>query len=341
MSYPGRKVSLLSLFFLLASGPFVRGALQNGSAEVDGFVYAANGGQRPDPVTVNLCDSHGVVIQQGGTTSGGRFYFKGLREAEYVLKISADSYKPQEVHVDLQFGNVHGTIVYLQPLSSDPAKPPDVAGISSHELSMPEPAHELLIAGRTKLYRENKAQEALDDFVRAQQKAAGFYELDYEIGMAYLNLGQKTKAQDSFEKAIAMSKDTYGDPQIAVGTLLVDQGDQVEGEKKIRRGIQLNPGLWMGYYQLARIELMRGELEGAEKDAEQSRSLAPKAAINYQLLSIIHLRQKKYPQLLQDIDAYLLLDPSSPAAQRARAVRDQVAQDIKNKQVQEDSPVKP
>jgi tetratricopeptide (TPR) repeat protein len=340
MSCRWPEISLLSLFLLLPYSAFAHGTSQNGSTEVDGFVYSANGGQLPANVMVNLCDANGIVIQQSATTGGGRFYFQGLGEAEYVLKISADSYQPQEVHVNLQFGNVHGTIVYLQPLSSGSAKPSSVVGISSHELSMPEPARELLISGRTKLYRENKPQEALDDFLRAQQKAPGFYELNYELGMAYLNLGQKVKAQDCFVKAIAISKDTYGDPQIAFGTLLVDQGNLAEGEKKIQRGIQLNPSLWMGYYQLARLELIRGQLEEAERDAEQSRSLAPKAAINYQLLSIIHLRQKKYPQLLQDIDMYLELDPNSPAAQRARAVRDQVVQEIKKEQALESSPVK-
>ena len=155
--------------------------------------------------------------------------------------------------------------------------------------------------------------------------------------MAYLNLGQKEKAQDNFLKAIDLSKDTYGDPQIALGTLLVDQGSHDEGEKKIQHGLLLNPNSWMGYYQLARAKFLQGQLPEAETAAEQARSLAPKAAINYQLLSVIHLRQKKYAQLLQDIDMYLELDPNSPAAQRARVVRDQVIQEIKKEQAPESS----
>ena len=152
--------------------------------------------------------------------------------------------------------------------------------------------------------------------------------------MAYLNLKQNDNAKKSFAKAVAMSKDTYADPEIALGTLLVDQGDLAEGEKKIQRGIQLNPTLWMGYYQLARLRLIRGQLQEAETNAKQSRSLAPKIAAVYQLLSVIHLRQKNYPELLQDIDMYLTLEPSSPAAQRARSVRAQVAEEIEKGQDQ-------
>ena len=158
--------------------------------------------------------------------------------------------------------------------------------------------------------------------------------------MAYLNLGQKEKARDNFVKAVELSKDTYAEPQIALGTLLVDQGNLDEGEKKIQHGLSLNANSWMGYYQLARVKVLQGHLPEAETDAEQARSLAPKAAMVYQLLSVIHLRQKKYAELLKDIDAYLELDPNSPAGQRARAVRDQVVQEMKKEQVPESSPAK-
>ncbi len=153
--------------------------------------------------------------------------------------------------------------------------------------------------------------------------------------MAYLSLGQKEKAYDCFVKAISVSKDKYGEAQVAVGTLLVDQGELAEGEKRIQRGIQLNPSSWMGYYQLARVEVMRGRLQDAEVDAEQARSLSPNSAANYQLLSVIHLREKKYRPLLRDIDMYLELDPDSAIGQRARIVREQLVEEIKKEESQQ------
>jgi tetratricopeptide (TPR) repeat protein len=335
-----KTILVSTAFVLLAPGIFGRARSFNEdifsaapqkieSADLDGLVLSSDGKPLPENVMVDLCDTGGVVIQQSATTSGGKFWFRSLKKVDYILKITADSYQPQEVRVNLQFGNVRGTIVYLKPLASISARPPESATtISSHELSMPAQAHELLVAGRKKLYRENKPQEALNDFLEALQKAPGFYELNYELGMAYVNLGEKDKARDCFTEAIASSKDTFADPQIALGTLLVDQGSLDEGEKRIQRGIQLNPTLWMGYYQLARLEVRRGQLQDAKADAEKSRSLAPKVAINYQLLSVIHLRLREYPQLLEDIDSYLELDPDSPAAKRAKEVRDQVLKEM-------------
>ena len=321
--------TVVSVLFALAQCALggIVAARQGGrieSADLDGFVRSTDGRPLPENVMVGLCDTGGVLIQQSAVASGGKFSFGGLREGEYILKVTAEDFESQEVRVNMRFGNVHGTMIYLKPIAAEAAATAKSGAISSHELSMPEAAREQLRAGRAKLYRENKPQEALKDFIEAQKKAPGFYEINYEMGMAYLNLGQKAKAGECFSEAIAMSKDSYADAQIGLGTLLVDQGNLNEGEQHIERGIQLNATRWMGYYQLARTKVIRGDLQGAEADAEHARSLAPKAAMTYQLLSTIHLRQKNYAKLLQDIDSYLELDADSAAAQRAREVREQV-----------------
>jgi tetratricopeptide (TPR) repeat protein len=114
---------------------------------------------------------------------------------------------------------------------------------------------------------------------------------------------------------------------------MLDKRDFSEGEKTIRRGIELSPDSWLGHYELGRALLNQDRIEDAEKAALQARSLAPNAAIIYRLLSNIHLRQKNYPALLDDIDAYLKLDPGSPAGIRAKQMREEVQQKIEaNKQ---------
>jgi tetratricopeptide (TPR) repeat protein len=340
-----RCYCLLSLFCVLvvASRTFAQNPpdLQTPAdvVAVTGTIFSEDGRQRLDNAMVNLCDPNGNLIQQGASGGGGYFAFRGLRRNEYVLKITADSYQAAEVRVNLQFGSQPATFIYMKRIPSEAGKTTNLPSISRHELTMPAVAKELLAAGRKKLYHENNPQGALDDFLRAQERAPGFYELDYEIGMAYVDLGEKKKARDRFVKAINLSKDHYGEAQVAVGTLLVDEGNLDEGENRIRRGIELNPSFWMGYYQFARLELLRDRLPQAETDAEQARSLAPNAAINYQLLSVIHLREKKYRPLLQDIDMYLELDPDSAAGQRARSAREQVIEEIKKEDARKEAPL--
>jgi regulator of sirC expression with transglutaminase-like and TPR domain len=67
-------------------------------------------------------------------------------------------------------------------------------------------------------------------------------------------------------------------------------------------------------------------VDDAEKLAEQARSLAPNFPSVYRVLANIHMRQKNYPAVLHDIDAYLQLDPNSPAGARAKQLRDEVRQ---------------
>lgn len=340
-----RCYCLLSLFCVLvfASHTLAQNfpALQTPAdvVAVSGTIFSEDGRQRLDNAMVNLCDPSGNLIQQGAAGGGGYFAFRGLRRNEYVLQVTADSYQPAKVRVDLQFGSQPATFIYMKRIPSDAAKTANLPSVSRHELAMPSAAKELLAAGRKKLYHEKNPQGALDDFRHAQENAPGFYELDYEIGMAYLDLGEKEKARDRFVKAISLSKDNYGEAQVALGTVLVDEGNLADGEKRIQRGIDLNASFWMGYYQFARLELLRDRLPQAEADAEQARSLAPNAAINYQLLSVIHLREKKYHALLQDIDMYLELDPDSAAGQRARSARAEVIEEIKKEETRQKVPL--
>jgi tetratricopeptide (TPR) repeat protein len=92
----------------------------------------------------------------------------------------------------------------------------------------------------------------------------------------------------------------------------------------IRHGLDLSPNDWFGQYQLGRILFTENKVADAQKSAEQARSLAPNAAIIYRLLSNIHLSQKDYAALIEDLDAYIKLDPNSPAGARAKEIRKQV-----------------
>jgi hypothetical protein len=60
---------------------------------VTGTIFSEDGRQRLDNAMVNLCDRSGNLIQQGSAGGGGYFAFRGLRQNEYVLKVTADSYQ--------------------------------------------------------------------------------------------------------------------------------------------------------------------------------------------------------------------------------------------------------
>jgi tetratricopeptide (TPR) repeat protein len=181
-------------------------------------------------------------------------------------------------------------------------------------------------SGMRKLYHDKNPQGALPDLQQAVALAPTYYEASYQLGMAQQSLGDRPQAEKSFRNSFEQSNHTYAEATFGLGGILLDLGDTTEAEQCIRRGLQLNPNLWLGHYELGRALLQQDHLADALSSAEQARQLAPNVPIVYRLLSNIHLKQKDYSALLADLDTYLTLDPSSPAGQRAKQLRDQLQQ---------------
>jgi Flp pilus assembly protein TadD len=332
MNHTGLLGVLLRLAFFVACTVLLQSAVSGQVAPepriLSGTVYYAGGNEPAQNVTVELRTTGGNLIAPMATSSTGWFEFRGLQRGVYEIAINADGFEPVNFSVDLFFISSRGNVIYLRPKPSNSAKPPQAHSISAHELSMPQKARDLMESGKKKLYTDKNMQGGLADFQGALLAAPGYYEAHYQIAMAYLLLLLRDDAEKSFLKAIEVSGDSYGDADIGLGTTMLDKRDFAGGEKLIRRGIELSPASWLGYYELGRALLNENRIDDAEKAALQARSFAPHKAIVYRLLSSVHLQKKNYQALLEDLDAYLKLDSDSPAGVRAKQLREQVQQKI-------------
>jgi len=298
-------------------------AFQTLALSLGGNVYYAENQAPAENVTVELRDTSGNLLAPQSTSATGAFEFRGLGRGEFVISIRISGYQPIEETEDLNFTSVHGLTFYLKS-SSPGVRAPKTGNISAHELGMPQKARDLVDAGKKALYEKKDATAALGDFEQATALAPDYYEAFYQTGMADLALGNAGDAETSFRKAVELSGDKYPEAEVGLGKVLLEKGDFTGAEKTLRRGAELNPGSWETQYELGRALLGENRLDDAEKAAEQAKTLSPASAIVYRLLSNIHLRQKNYPALLQDLDAYIKLDPDSPAGLRAKQMRDQV-----------------
>jgi len=292
------------------------------SLKLDGTVYYEGTNQPAANVMVELTDSQGDAITPVMTDQGGGFRFGGLNAGTFSIVIRADGYQPVKLMVDLSYSSERGMAIYLRRESSK-AEPNE--SISAHEFSMPSKARDFMSAGKKKLYDEKNANGALADFQAAEVAAPGFYEPKYQIGMAYMTLGERDDAEKCFRESIAMSGDKYGEAEIGLGSLLLDKGNYAGGEQAIRRGIELAPTYWLGQYELGRLQMNQNRFADAEKSADRARALEPSALIVYRLLSNIHMQQRNYAALLDDLDAYIKLDPKSIMGIHAQQLRLQVA----------------
>ncbi len=322
-------VFLLVILLLVPRGTAAQGGSSpSGTVSMTGTIYSEDGKRPVEHATVRLSDGGDNLIQQSITNDSGDFNFRQLRRTNYKLTVDAVGYKVYTVSVDLSFMSDRGMSIYLTPNPGASADASTAARVSAHEMSMPQKARDLMASGEKKLYSDKNAQAALADFQQAISIAPGFYEAYYQLGMAYLTLGTRPDAEKNFRKSIEVSNDKFGEPVIGLASFLIDTGDLAQSEKMTRHGLELSPNAWFGYYQLGRILFNENKIADAQKSAEQARSLSPGSAIIYRLLSNIHLSQKDYPALIQDLDAYIKLDPDSPAGVRAKEIRKQVQESI-------------
>ncbi|MGB8495451.1 MAG: tetratricopeptide repeat protein [Candidatus Acidiferrum sp.] len=316
------------LLTLLIIPTAVFSQLMQSAVRVSGTVLSEGQNQRILHVVVRLCDSSGNLIEQATTTDSGEFSFGRLQRAPYILTFEAIGFESAEINVDLSFASDRGMTVYLKPVEKESRPASAGATISAHELSMPEAARNLVASGKKKLYADKNPEGGLKDFRQAVDHAPSYYEAYCEMAMAYATMSKVDEAIKSFRKSIEVSRNRYGNADLGLGTLLVEKGDLDAGEKAIRRGIELNPNSWLGFYELGKLDLNRDHLDSALKSAERARALSPNTPIVYRLLSNIHMRQEKYTELLADLDAYIRLDPNSPAGLRAVEIHDQIAQKL-------------
>jgi tetratricopeptide (TPR) repeat protein len=291
------------------------------SANLNGVVYSEASNQQIPHASVWLCDDGGNRLIESVTTNNGEFSFPGLRAGAYILKITAPGFIPLEMNVEVNFGTEHGLSIFLKPSEKSPAERPSGPLISAHELSMPAAARKLADSGKKKLYTGNTAEGALHDFEAAVAKAPDYYEAYYQLGMACLSLQRPADAEKYLRTSVALSNQSYADAVLALAILLLGRHDSKEGEPLLRRGLELNPNSWVGYYELGKLELYRMHLEPALDAAKQAESLAPQQPKVYRLLSLIHLRQKNLQAALADLDAYIRLDPDSPEGHTAKQIR--------------------
>jgi tetratricopeptide (TPR) repeat protein len=306
------------------------GDTSNSRVTLTGTVYTETGDRPILHANVRLCDGGGNLLEETITGDSGDFAFRGISRRNYILQVSAVGFESNNSSVDLSFNSDRGVPIYLKETKTAPdaSESTAPASISAHEMSIPKAARDLLISGEKKFYVDKNTEGGMADFRSAIAAAPRYYEAYYQIALADATLGKKSEAEASLRKSVEVSQDSYGEAEVGLGTMMLERGDTAQGEKAVRRGIELSPNFWLGHYELGRVLFTENKLPDALKSAEQAKSLAPSAAIVYRLLSNIHLQQKDYTALLADIDAYLKLDPDSPAGIRAKQLRELVAQKV-------------
>jgi tetratricopeptide (TPR) repeat protein len=207
------------------------------------------------------------------------------------------------------------------PLLARAQSPGSSAVVSVRELSIPPKAVHDFEKG-DELLAKKDAAASLPHFHRAVEKFPGYYEAYYKMGEAYLQLWRIEDAEQAFRNSIEVSGGKCGLALLALGSVLDSKGKFAEAEKVTRRGLVLEPASWSGHYYLGMALFGLDRLEDAEKEVREAIRRKADSAEALRLLADILAREKDYAALVNDLDEYLKLDPDSPSATKARAIRE-------------------
>jgi len=192
--------------------------------------------------------------------------------------------------------------------------------ISVRTLQIPRKARDAFSKG-TQLLAANQTAASISEFQRALKIFPEFYEAQYKIGLASVNLHRYQDAQAAFEASIEVSKGRYAPSQFGLAIALCAQKQYSEAEEAVRAGLDQVPADAAGNFTLAWILFSAGKLAEAEKSARQAVLSNSNLAGAYLLLAQIHLRRSDFPAVVSELDAYLRLDPAGPHNAEAQALR--------------------
>jgi tetratricopeptide (TPR) repeat protein len=208
-------------------------------------------------------------------------------------------------------------------ITASPAPNPASAVTSVHELQIPAKARKECEKG-TKLFAAKNSAESIPEFQKAIKTFPDYYEAYAKMGAAQLDLERWGDAEAAFRKAIELSKDHYAPADFGLGLILATVSKKfAEAEAIVRAGLEQSPTDVAGHFVLAWVLFSTARLQEAEENALQATVYDPKAASARLLLAQIHLSEKKYPEALQDLNAYLAVGIVGPLTDKARAVREQ------------------
>jgi Tfp pilus assembly protein PilF len=313
------------LLGLLVCTPIVRAQIagfDRQAVDISGTVFV-EGDDRPiGGVIVNIRPLTGGPSVNVLTDWSGRFQVRGLNSGEYEIVVEEAGYEPTRKTLQLLRGPSPPLELYLKAGNSSPVRRTNYA-VSVRELRIPVKARNAFEKGLERLAK-NDADGSRTQFVRATATFPDYYEAYYHMGVADLRLGREEEAAQAFQKAIDLSGGRYAWAQFALGLLLCRRGEFAEAETVIREGLEVDGRSAIGHLFLSVALFRLNRLEKAERSAREALLRKPGFALAYLVLADVHGRRGEYARQLQDLDAYVKLEPDGPASKQVREVREVV-----------------
>jgi hypothetical protein len=316
---------LCAVFVL--SGRFFRLDLRaqgvSDSPQIAGFVRDASSHEPVVSARIDLISPRGFAAPTTYTNTEGEFRFDYVKDGDYQVEVRKMGYEDAKLAVSVVAGHHSHVEVDLEPKSDSVEDREPAETVSAHELTVPENAREDYRKGRALMAKEDYTG-AVAAFLKATQESPTYYEAYAKLGVSQYMSGHADEARAALEKSMELSEGKYAEAAFDLADVFNDVGNFSDAEPLARRGIALDASSWQGQFELARSLLGMKRYADAERSAKKCLAMKPQNKQLYIVLTNIHIELHEYPAVVEDIDAYLKLDPNSAASEQMRATRAQV-----------------
>jgi tetratricopeptide (TPR) repeat protein len=314
-------VAVLGLILSILSPPAVFG--QVGRTQQPTQPGVSSGGitvrvQLPDKspfdnAVVNLSSLNGGMIGTQTTIGQGQVNFHGLPQGRYTIEVVAPGFDTMTETTEISTsGDQQFVVIVLKPrpgtdLSLVRSGPPILA---------PGPQREL--AKALELLRADKADEAKKHLDKAVHSAPSNPDVNYMLGMYYVQRKDYAHAEEYWKKAIQIYPlHTYS--LSALGSLDVQNGQVDEAITYFKRAVQGSPDSWRYEAQLGQAYLVKKECAEAAKHAKRAVELGKDRASAAQfILAKAYVCQNQRPEAEEALSKFISESTDSADLTEAR-----------------------
>ena len=279
-------------------------------------------------VKVDLRSLTGSTMGSTFTGINGGFEFNSLPSGSYVLVIQQPGFDGVNEQVHVGDASIFGLQIELHRTATGSTDPSHTATVSAHELMAPHKAQEAMAKGMRLLYEKSEFSHSIPEFQRAILAYPSYYEAYAQMGIAYVNMKDIPNAEQAFRKSLELSEGKYVSACFLLAKLLSLTHRYSEAEPVARRGIEIDAQAWQAHEELARSLLGQERADEAEEHAKEAATLQPKEPRLQILLADIHMSQRNYQAMLQNLETYLTLAPNGPFAEKVKETRDKIIQGL-------------
>jgi thioredoxin-like negative regulator of GroEL len=280
-------------------------------------------------------------VQATVADSQGRYRFSGLARGTYYITVKLEGFQEVRQRVDLSSDTIVNIILDFQ--EERVVKPPtdfsgeqtEVVDISDLSKNYPSPVIEKLKAVNKDIQIGNyaKALPVLEEIVR---DAPDLYQAHRALGMIYQKQARYRDAESEYRTAADLRQNSAA-PWINLGSLFVEEADASASQgSAVVRGIlnealgslnsavKLKPDASFAYYLLGVTYYKSAFYEDAEEHLKHALELTPDLFDARLALANVYIRMQEWPNVITQLDAYLVANPKSPMRDQIQAMRSRV-----------------